>query len=142
MNQNHPMSSRAHTSFYDRWQSWQLLPLIYLVLGGVILVARAVDGEVASGLVWFAIFAVISAIYAFGGRFEIIKQARGDLEDERDVSINTRAMAAVGVVFVVLLTGCIVFELARGHNPSPYTQLMAFGGGSYIAALLVLRYRS
>lgn len=122
MNPRRPMASRAHTvfSFSGCWQSWQLLPLIYLVLGGVILVAQAIDGEVASGLVWFAIFAVISGIYAFGGRFDVIKQARGDLEDERDVAINTRAMAAVGLVFVVLLTGCIVFELARGNNPSPY----------------------
>jgi hypothetical protein len=142
MNQHRQMSSSGHSSFFDRWQSWQLMPLIYLILGGVIFIAQAIDGDIASGLVWFAVFAVISAVYAFGGRFEIIKQARGDLEDERDASINTRAMAAVGVVFVVLLTSCIVFELARGNNPSPYSQLMAVGGGSYIAALLVLRYRS
>jgi hypothetical protein len=123
-------------------QSWWLTPAIYLVLGAVILIAQAIDGNAGSGLIWFAVFAVISAVYAFGGRFDVVKQARGDMEDERDASIHTRAMAAVGLVFVVLLTGCIVFELARGNNPSPYSQLMAFGGGSYIAALLYLRARS
>lgn len=142
MEHRRPMSSSAPSSFLGRWQSWWLMPLIYVILGGVILTAQAIDGQIDSGLVWFAVFAAIGAVYAFGGRFEIVKQARGDLEDERDASINTRAMAAVGLVFVVLLTGCIVFELARGNNPAPYTQLMAVGGGSYIAALLVLRNRS
>jgi len=41
-----------------------------------------------------------------------------------------------------VLTACIVFELVRGDNPSPYTYLMAVGGASYAIALLVLRYRS
>lgn len=56
--------------------------------------------------------------------------------------INTRAMATAGTVFVLLLTGCIVFGLVRGHDPSPYTQLMAIGGASYAVALLVLHRRS
>jgi hypothetical protein len=51
-------------------------------------------------------------------------------------------MAGAGTVLVLLLTGCIVFELVRGHNPSPYTHLMAVGGASYAISLLVLRRRS
>jgi Na+/melibiose symporter-like transporter len=60
----------------------------------------------------------------------------------RDALINTRAMASTGTVFVLLLTACIVFELVRGNDPSPYTYLMAAGGASYAVALLVLRRRS
>jgi hypothetical protein len=119
-----------------------LMPLVPVGLGGVILAAEATDGDVASGLAWFAALAAIGAVLAFGGRFEWVRDSRGDAEDERDAIINTRAMAAAGVVWVLVLTGCIVFELAQGDDPSPYTQLMAAGGATYGVALLVLRRRS
>jgi hypothetical protein len=48
-------------------------------------------------------------------------------------------MASAGTVLVILLTACIAFGLVRGHSPSPYTQLMAAGGMSYVITLLVLR---
>jgi hypothetical protein len=111
-------------------------------LGGVILAAEATDGDLTSGLVWFAVLAVLGALHAFGGRFEAVRLARGEEEDEREAMINTRALALAGTVLVIVLTGCIVFELARGESPSPYTQLMAVGGVTYAAALLVLRRRS
>jgi hypothetical protein len=83
-----------------------------------------------------------AAVLAFGGKFEPIRLARGDNEDERDALLNTRAMAAAGIVWVVALTACTLFEVIRGENPSPYTQLLALGGGSYAAALLYLRWRN
>jgi hypothetical protein len=46
---------------------------------------------------------------------------------ERDALINSRAMAALGTVMVLVLTGAIVFQLVRGTDPSPYTELMARG---------------
>jgi hypothetical protein len=110
-------------------------------LGGVILAAEATDGDLTGGLVWFAILAALGALQAFGGRFAAVRQARGEEEDEREAMINTRAMALAGTVLVIVLTGCIVFELARGESPSPYTQLMAIGGATYATALLVLRRR-
>ena len=124
------------------WHSWRIFPAIYAGLGVVILVARAADGEVASGLFWFGVMALIGAVYAFGGRIDLIRQARGDLVDEREASINTQAMAATGTVLVVVLIGCMVYELARGNNPSPYSTIMALGGATYVAALLIGRYRS
>jgi hypothetical protein len=110
--------------------------------GGVILVAQISTGHTKSGLIWGAVMAAAGAFYAFGGRFQIVRQARGDFEDERDATINLRAMAATGTTLVIVLTGCIVFELARGNNPSPYSMLMATGGATYAAVLVVNRLRS
>jgi hypothetical protein len=45
-------------------------------------------------------------------------------------------------VLIVALTGCVLFELARGHDPSPYPQLLAGGGATYAVTLLILRRRS
>jgi len=125
-----------------RWQSWRIFPAIYAALGVVLLAARIKDGHAADGLIWFGVMAAIAAIYGFGGRFDLIRQARGDLSDEREVSINTHAMAATGTVLVVVLTLCIAWELARGHNPTPYSSLMAVGGFTYIASLMISRFRS
>ncbi len=138
---NSPISERERASVPDRWRSRWAMPAVTVGLGGVILVAEVMNENLTSGLVWFAVLAALGALYAFGGRFEAVRQARGEEEDEREWLINTRAMALAGTVLVVLLTGAIVFELARGEDPSPYTQLMAVGGASYAIALLVLRRR-
>jgi hypothetical protein len=118
------------------------MPLVNLLLGGTILVARAMEDDLTGGLIWFAIFAAVAALYAVGGRSETAREALGERQDERDEMINTRALAAAGLVLIVALTGCVLFELARGHDPSPYTQLLAGGGATYAVTLLVLRRRS
>ncbi|MGH2942504.1 MAG: hypothetical protein ACRDLN_07005 [Solirubrobacteraceae bacterium] len=118
------------------------MALVPVGLGAIILAAEAASGELSSGLVWFAVLAAFGALLAFGGRFDTVRQARGGTEDEREALINTRAMAAAGQLLVLVLTGCIVYTLARGDDPQPYTQLMAVGGAGYAVALLVLRRRS
>jgi hypothetical protein len=118
-----------------RW----LMPLVPVGLGGVILAAEATDGDVAEGLVWFAVLAAVGALLAFGGRLQVVRDARGDTEDERDAMIGLRAMAAAGQVMILVLTGAIVFELARGESPSPYTWVLAVGGAVFGVALLGLR---
>ena len=138
---NSPIPERARAAVPDRWRTRWLVPAVTVGLGGVILAAEATDGDLTGGLVWFAILAALGALQAFGGRFAAVRQARGEEEDEREAMINTRAMALAGTVLVIVLTGCIVFELARGESPSPYTQLMAIGGATYATALLVLRRR-
>ena len=127
----------------DGWRSspW-LIPLVNLALGGTILVARALEDDLAGGLIWLAVFSAVAAIYAIGGRSEAVREALGEVQDERDELINTRALAAAGLVLIVALTGCLLFELARGHDPSPYAQLLAGGGATYAISLLILRRRS
>jgi peptidoglycan/LPS O-acetylase OafA/YrhL len=126
-----PMLDRRPT----RW----LMPLVPALLGVVILVAEATDDDLAGGVAWFAVLAAVGALLAFGGRFQAVRDARGDGEDERDAMIGARAMAAAGTAMILVLTGAIVFELARGDDPSPYTYVIAVGGATYAVALLALR---
>jgi hypothetical protein len=139
---SNPIPRDAGSSHDAWWQSWRIFPAIYAALGVVILAARIKDGHTTDGLIWFGVMAAIAAIYGFGGRFDLIRQARGDLSDEREVSISTHAMAATGTILVVVLTLCIAWELARGNNATPYSSLMAVGGIVYIASLVVSRFRS
>lgn len=139
---SNPLSNNADSNHVAWWQSWRLFPAIYAGMGVVILIAQIRYGNTTSGLVWFGVMVAIAAGYTFGGRFDLIRQARGDLADEREASISTQAMAATGTALVIALTLCIGYELARGHNPNPYSSLMAIGGVTYILSLLVSRYRS
>jgi hypothetical protein len=137
-----PMSSGKRPGSRDWWLSWRLLPVVYVVLGAIILGAELATGHGTRGLLWLGVMVAIAAIYGFGGRFDLIRQARGDLIDEREGSIHTRALAATGIVLVWVLTGVIVYELANGNNPGPYSLLMLIGGATYIVTLLIARYRS
>ena len=117
----------------------RLMPLVPVALGAVILVAEAADDDLASGLGWFAVLAAVGALLAFGGRFQTVREARGDGEDEREAMIGSRAMAAAGTAMILALTGATVFELARGDSPTPYIWVLAVGGATYAVALLALR---
>jgi hypothetical protein len=118
------------------------MPIINLALGTTILVARALEDDLTDGLIWFGVFATVAALYAVGGRSDAVREALGEVEDERDEMINTRALATAGLVLILALTGCVVFQLARGHDLSPYAQLLAGGGATYAISLLILRRRS
>jgi hypothetical protein len=123
---------------YGRTSRW-LVPLAPALLGAVILVAEAGDDNVAEGLAWFAVLGAVAALLAFGGRWQAVRDARGDDEDERDAIIGSRAMAASGTAMILALTGAVVFELARGNVASPYVWVLALGGAVYAVAMLALR---
>ena len=110
-------------------------PALSLVaIGGIVLAAEAADGDVASGLGWFAALAILGAILAFGARYEAVRTARGEGGDERDELIETRAMAFAGTVLVTALTGAVLAALLQGDDPSPYTWILAAGGVAFVGA--------
>ena len=122
-------------------RSWAV-SLSTVAIGTILLAAEAADGDWAAGLVWFALLAVPAAALVFGGRFEAVRQARGDGGDERDEMIDNRAMAFAGVVLVVALTGAVLAELVQGDSALPYVPILAVGGAAYVAAWVWLRWRS
>ena len=122
-------------------RSWAV-PLSGVAIGAILLGAEAADGDWAAGLVWFAVLALPAALLAFGGRFEAVRQARGEGGDERDLMIDNRAMAFAGIVLVVALTGAVLAELVQGDSALPYVPILAVGGGAYVIAWAWLRWRS
>ena len=55
--------------------------------------------------------------------------------------IDVHATAFAGTVLVLTLTAVWLVQLARGKDASPYTELMAVGGISYLAAIAFMRWR-
>ena len=117
------------------------LPAFCVVLGVAVLVAQWIGGDVRSGLISFALLAAFGLLILLGGRSETVRGLRGDGRDERFRTIDIHATAFAGVVLIVALIGVWLVELARGHDGSPYGQLMAVGGVAYLAAIAFMRWR-
>jgi hypothetical protein len=77
----------------------------------------------------------------FGGRSETVRQFRGDGRDERWARIDLAATALSGLVLIVVIIAACFYEWANGRDGSPYTQLGALAGVSYLVALVVLARR-
>jgi hypothetical protein len=118
------------------------MPAFCLGLGAVVLAAFALGDRPGAGAASFVVFAVLAAVFAFGGRNETLRGLGGPGRDERWAMIDLRATGAAGVVVILVLTGCWLYELAAGRDGSPYGQVMAIGGLAYVAAVAVLRVRS
>ena len=55
--------------------------------------------------------------------------------------MDIHATAIAGVVLISTLIVVWLVDLARGHDGSPYGQLLAVGGVAYLAAIAVIRWR-
>jgi hypothetical protein len=122
----------------SRW----CLPAFCVGLGGVVLAAQWAGGNLGSGLVSLGIMAAFGAAILLGGRSETVRGLRGDGRDERWAMIDLRATAFSGLAVIVALIVAWLVEVARGHDGSPYGQILAIGGIAYILAVAVLRWRS
>ncbi len=126
------------TKSTKRWA----VPLLCLLLGFAFLVAFWVSGNPGAGLGPFAVMAGYGALLLVGGRSEIVRVLRGQAPDERYRMFDLRASAITGTVTLSILTGGFFYELARGQDGNPYGLILAAAGVTYIATLLVLRWRS
>jgi hypothetical protein len=122
----------------SRW----FMPLFTLLLGALVSGALCIGGDVTYGLVSFAVFVAVAAVFRFATRSETLQGLGGPGRDERWAMIDVQATAAAGGVVLVVLIGAWLYELASGRDGSPYGQLMAISGVAYIIAVAILRVRS
>ena len=117
------------------------LPLFCVALGAAVFAAQWIGGDAHGGLISFASLAVFGALILLGGRSETVRGLRGDGRDERFRTIDIHATALAGLVLISTLIVVWLVELARGHDGSPYGQLMAVGGIAYLVAIAFMRWR-
>ena len=117
------------------------LPLFSVALGLVIFAAQWIGGDPNGGVVSLAIMAAAGAFFLFGGRSETIRGLRGDGRDERFLDMDIKATALSGMAVLTAIIVAFIVEVARGHDPAPYSWLGAIGGLTYIAAIVLLRLR-
>jgi hypothetical protein len=117
------------------------LPLFCVALGVAVFAAQSIGGDARSGMVSFAALAVFGALILVGGRSETVRGLRGDARDERFRAMDIHATAIAGVVLIATLIVVWLVELGRGHDGSPYGELMAVGGVAYLGAIAFMRRR-
>ncbi len=110
-------------------------------LGGVVLLAGWLGGQLATGLIGLGVMVGFGLLITLASGSETIRGLRGDGRDERFVLIDLRATAAAGQVLIVaVITGWLV-EIARGHSGSPFDWLGAVAGIAYVLAVAFFRWR-
>ena len=124
------------------WRSRWWMPAFSLGLGALVMAAIWIGGDRDGGLKAFAVFVAVAALFAFGGRSETLRGLGGPGRDERWAMIDLRASAFAGFVVIMALAGAWLWQLAHGHDGSPYGQLLAAGGIAYIVAIAFLRWRT
>ena len=71
----------------------------------------------------------------------MVRGLRGDGRDEYWEGVDRRATLFAGIVAMTLVIGMCLWEWAHGRDGSPYVQLGAVCGLSYVVALVVIRIR-
>ena len=131
-------SPRFTQTMRNRW----FMPSFCLFLGVLVFIAATLGGDVGYGAFGLGLMVAIGAVFLFGGRSETLSGLGGPGRDERWAMIDLRATAAAGSVVIVALIVAFLYELAEGRDAEPYSALLAIGGATYIAAVLIGRWRS
>jgi len=124
--------------YRSRW--W--MPSLCLLIGLVMLGAFVIGGDAGQGLAAFAVMAALGAVFLLGTRSETLQGIGGPGRDERWAMIDVHATALTGMVLILIIIGAFVVEVARGEDGSPWSQLGAVGGLTYIVLVVILRRRS
>jgi hypothetical protein len=82
----------------------------------------------------------LGAVFLFGGRSETLSGLGGPGRDERWEAIDLRATAGTGLVLICVVIGAWLSEI--GRDGSPYGQLGAIAGITYVLAVAIFRCRS
>src|SRR3954447_23101258 len=123
----------------NRW----FTPAVCVLLAALMFGAFAIGGNPGDGATSAAVLVLAGAVFYFGARrSETLAGLGGPGRDERWQHIDVHATALTGVVLVCVIIGAWLVAIAQGHDGSPYGQLGAIGGLTYVVAVLFLRRRS
>lgn len=112
------------------------------VLGGVgYFVAGWIGGDVGFGVVGLAVMLVAAAGFLVAARRSETLAGLRSRTDERINHLDTIAPLVAGMTVLVAVLVMFMVELAQGRDGSPYYQLGALGGVSYLVAIVFLRFR-
>ena len=130
-----PSSSTHHLT---RWT----VPLVAAGIGVAYLVAGIAGDQTGFGIFGLVLMLVVGAAFVIAGRYSETFAGLADRRDERINQLDLRATTFAGGVVLLAVIVMFMVSIARGQDGSPYYQLGALGGASYIVALVWLRFRS
>jgi hypothetical protein len=132
-------SNEASPRPASRWR-WGT-PLLAVAMGLAYLVAGWIGGDRNFGVGGLIVMVTLAVGMLIAGRFSETVAGLLDRRDERINTIDTQATVFTGMVLITAVIIGFISEIARGGDGQPYSMLGAIGGFSYVAALVVLRFR-
>ena len=131
------IKDRSQAMLRSKW----FMPAFCVGLGGVVLLASWLGGQLGSGVYGLVVMAAFGLFFLLvTGRSETIRGLTTG-RDERFAQIDLKATAAAGLVLIITIIVAWLVELARGHSGNPYGWLGAIGGLSYALAVAFFRWR-
>ena len=127
----------ATAMFRSKW----FLPGFSVALGLAFMVALWAGGKPMDGVFSLAVLTGLGLLILLGGRSETIRGPRGDGRDERFARLDLVATAIAGNVLIAIVIGACIWEWAHGRDGSPFVQLGAITGVTYVLAVGFLRWR-
>jgi hypothetical protein len=122
------------------WHQW-VIPGVAVAAGIAYLIAGIVGDEVGFGLFGLGLMTAVALVLILVRRRSETVQGLMDRGDERIVMIDLRSTAFAGTIVIVAVLAAMLVQIARGEDGSPYAQIAALGGVSYIASVVWLRLR-
>jgi len=119
-----------------------VVPAFSVVLGVVVLIALWIGGDPTGAVIGLLVMVGFAALLlALSGRSELLGILREPRREERWAALDLHATAVTGLVLITACVGVWLWEVAHGRDGSPYGQLCALAGLTYLAALAVMRRR-
>ena len=98
------------------------MPAFALGLGAVAFTAFVLGGNLGAGVAAFVLIGLAGVLFARLSR------------DPGWRAVDVRASSFSGLAVISAAAGAWLYQLAEGHDGSPYGQLLGIGGVAYIAA--------
>jgi hypothetical protein len=125
------------TSPKTRW----LVPGAAVLAGSAYLAAGLLGDDLGFGLSGLALMLGVAVVFMVASRWSETAAGLRDRTDERINEIDRSASLVAGMTVLLAVLVMFVVEIAQGMDGSPYYQLGAVGGVTYLVSLVWLRFR-
>lgn len=124
-------------SVTTRWA----LPGVAALIGVAYLVAGVIGDDLSFGVFGLVLMLGAGAVFVVASKWSETAAGLRYRTDERISQIDQSASLAAAMTVLLAVLVMFVVEIAQGKDGSPYYQLGALGGASYLVALAWLRFR-
>jgi Na+/melibiose symporter-like transporter len=125
------------TPVTTRWA----VPGAAVIAGVAYLVAGMIGGDPSFGVVGLALMLGVGVVFVVASRWSETAAGLRERTDERINQIDRSASLVAGMTVLLIVLVMFVVEIAQGKDGSPYSQLGAVGGVTYLVALIWFRFR-
>jgi hypothetical protein len=125
------------TSVTTRWR----VPAVAVLAGLAYLVAGVMGDDLSFGILGLALMLGVGVAFVVASRWSETAAGLRERTDERINQIDRSASLVAGMTVLLAVLAMFVVEIAQGKDGSPYYQLGALGGVTYLVALVWLRFR-